>query len=385
MEKLYQIALPRKVVAGRGATAQIKDIVDRLKVENILLLVDGGVYKSGIVAPIEEMLRDYQVLVVDDTPPEPEYKQVLEIYEKIEDTRIELVLAVGGGSVMDTAKILAVMAKNPEYRDNLLDASLIAVRGLPTIFVPTTAGTGSEGTPNAIVVVPEKELKVGIVHEYFIPDVVILDPEMTRSLPPAVTAATGLDAFCHAIECFISKKANAFSDLYALKAINLIMKYLRRAYENGEDMEARENMLLAAFYGGLSIASSSTVAVHALSYPLGGKYRIPHGISNAILLPYVMEYNADQVLDKFREVAVAMELDIAGKDDEGIGKMVVQEIFQLTRDLNIPNDLKQYGIDEGDLEVLTNSAAEVTRLLNNNPKEMTKEDIRDVYLKLLEA
>ena len=275
------------------------------------------------------------------------------------------------------------MAKNPRYQDNLLDASHCC-EGLPTILCPPRRGRARR-TPNAIVVVPEKELKVGIVHEYFIPDVVILDPEMTESLPPAVTAATGLDAFCHAIECFISKKANAFSDLYALKAINLIMKYLRRAYENGEDMEARENMLLAAFYGGLSIASSSTVAVHALSYPLGGKYRIPHGISNAILLPYVMEYNADQVLDKFREVAVAMGLDIAGKDDEGIGKMVVQEIFQLTRDLNIPNDLKQYGIDEGDLEVLTNSAAEVTRLLNNNPKEMTKEDIRDVYLKLLEA
>lgn len=379
------MGLPRKVIAGIGSTSKIKEIIEQQNVNNILLLVDGGVYRSGTIAPIEEMLKDYRVTLINDSPPEPEYTQILETYSRMKDADIEMIIAIGGGSTMDTAKLLSVISKNPNYAKDLLDASLIKERGLPTIFVPTSAGTGSEGTPNSIVVVPERELKVGIVCEHFIPDYVILDAEMTRRLPLSITAATGVDAFCHAIECFISKKANPFSDMYALKAINLISRSLRKAYKNGDDIKARENMLLAAFYGGLCIASSSTVAVHALSYPLGGKYRISHGVSNAILLPYVMEYNADHVLEKFKDVALAMELDIEGKKDKEIGEIVTKEIFQLTQDLNIPNNLKEYGISEDDLDGLVNAAAEVTRLLSNNPKEMSKEDIRGIYLKVVGA
>ncbi|WFA08535.1 iron-containing alcohol dehydrogenase [Tissierella sp. Yu-01] len=383
MKKMFQMGLPRRVIAGEGATSEILNIVEESGLNNILLLADGGAYKAGSIAKIEEMLSGFNVTLLNDSPPEPEYKQVLETYNRMKDNNIEMIVAVGGGSIMDTAKILSVISTNPEYAKDLLNPSLIKKRGLLTIFVPTSAGTGSEATQNSIVVVPEKELKVGLVNSNFIPDYVILDAEMTIKLPPSVTAATGVDAFCHAIECYISKKANPFSDMYALKAINLISKNLRKAYTDGSDISARENMLLAAFYGGLCIASSSTVAVHALSYPLGGKYRIPHGVSNAILLPFIMEYNADHVLDKFRDVAIAMEINIENRSKEEIGKLVVEEIFNLTKDLNIPNSLKEYGITSEDLDGLVEAAAGVTRLLDNNPKVMSKEDIRNIYMKLM--
>lgn len=383
MTKMFEMGLPRRVIAGEGATSEILNIVEETGLNNILLLADGGAYRAGSITKIEEMLSRFNVTLLNDSPPEPEYKQVLETYNRMKDNNIEMIIAVGGGSIMDTAKILSAISTNPEYAKDLLNPSLIKNRGLLTIFVPTSAGTGSEATQNSIVVVPEKELKVGLVNSNFIPDYVILDAEMTIKLPPSVTAATGVDAFCHAIECYISKKANPFSDMYALKAINLISKNLRKAYTDGSDVSARENMLLAAFYGGLCIASSSTVAVHALSYPLGGKYRIPHGVSNAILLPFIMEYNADHVLDKFRDVAIAMEINIENRSKEEIGKLVVEEIFNLTKDLNIPNSLKEYGITSEDLDGLVEAAAGVTRLLDNNPKIMSKEDIRNIYMKLM--
>jgi alcohol dehydrogenase class IV len=383
MSNIYEMGLPRRVISGVGSSSRISEVIKDSGLNNILLLVDGGAYRSGATAKIEESISQYNVTMINDTPPEPEYKQVLEVYERMKDKEIELIVAIGGGSVMDTAKILAVLSTNPDYAKDLLDASLIKNRGLLTIFVPTSAGTGSEATQNSIVVVPEKELKVGIVNPNFIPDYVVLDAELTIKLPPAVTAATGVDAFCHAIECLISKKANPFSNMYALEAIKLISENVRAAYENGENIKARENMLLAAFYGGLCIASSSTVAVHALSYPLGGKYRIPHGVSNAILLPHVMEFNADHALEKFKQVAISMNIDTDGKNDEEISKEVTDSIYKMIDDLKIPNNLKEYGIGENDLEILVEGAANVTRLLDNNPKPMTKEDIRKIYLKLV--
>jgi len=383
MTNIVQMGLPRRVITGTGSISQLSAIVKDVRAENIMLLTDEGVYGTGITAQVEEMLSGYNTKLVKNVPPEPEYTQVLEIYSQIKNDKTEMIVAIGGGSVMDTAKILAVLATNPGYAEDLLNPLLIKNKGITTIFIPTSAGTGSEATPNSIVVVPEKELKVGVVNVNFIPDYVILDAEMTLKLPPSVTASTGADAFCHAIECFISKKANPFSDMYALKAISLITKSIRNAYNNGNDISAREDMLLAAFFGGMCIASSSTVAVHALSYPLGGKYRIAHGISNAILLPYVMEYNADYVENKFIDVAAAMGINTQNKNSTEISKAVTDEIFKMIDDIKIPHDLKKYGITADDLDTLVEGAAAVTRLLDNNPKPMTKDDIRNIYIKLI--
>ena len=295
----------------------------------------------------------------------------------------EIIVAIGGGSVMDAAKFVSVMLTNPEFYVDLTDKEKITNKPIPLICIPTSAGTGSEATPNAIILIPEKQVKVGVVHNYFLPTDVILDPLMTRSLPKSVTAATGLDAFCHCIETYISKKTNPFARLFGLEGIKLISKYLRRAYDNPNDMEAREKMAIAAFYGGVAITSSSTVAIHALSYPLGGTYHIAHGISNAILLPYVMEYNMDAIEDSIPDLCSAMGLDAEGLNIKEKGELLVKEIFALCRYVNIPESVIQYGVKPEDLDRLAISASEVRRLLDQNPKEMSIEDIKSIYIQLL--
>ena len=204
-------------------------------------------------------------------------------------------------------------------------------------------------------------------------------------MPPKVTASTGMDALCHAMECYISKKANPLSDTYALRAINLIARSLRKAYKNGADIDARHDMLLAALYGGMCIASSSTTAVHALAYPLGGKYHIPHGLSNAVLLPHVMQFNLDATVDKFRDIAQAMELDVLGISAVEAAQKMIDNLFDLVKELKINESLqlKERGISLADVDVMVEGAAKVTRLLNNNPKPMSREDMRNIYLKLL--
>ena len=196
-------------------------------------------------------------------------------------------------------------------------------------------------------------------------------------------ASTGMDALCHAIECYTSKKGNPFSEMIALKAISLISRSIRRAFNTGADIDARHDMLLGAMYGGMCIATSSTTAVHALAYPLGGKYRIAHGVSNAILLPFVMRFNAVGNEDKFRDVAVAMGLDVDPADSKAATERFIEAIFELNRDLQIPSDLKRWNITAADLDTLVEGAAKVTRLLDNNPRPMDKADIRAIYTQLI--
>lgn len=385
MQNPYYLKTPQNVTAGLGSIRCLTDLVRQSGAVRVTLMTDPGILNSGTLDLALPHLEaaGAKVLVVGTIPPEPEDRQVLEIYRQVAEHDTQLLVAIGGGSVMDTTKMVAVLLRNPDYASNLTDQSKIIHPGVPSIMVPTSAGTGSEATPNSIVVIPEKKLKVGVVHPLFLPTTVILDPQMTKSLPPAVTAATGLDAFCHAIETFISKKGNPLCSLFALEGIRLVSANLRRAYHDGNDLEAREQMLLAAFYGGVAISSSSTVAVHALSYPLGGSYRIAHGISNAILLPLVMEYNMDAIPDKVLPIAAAMGIDTTGLSIAEAGDAVVAAIYQLCRDVGIPDSLVPFGISEQDIEFLTDSASEVRRLLDQNPKEMSKEDIRAIYRKLL--
>jgi alcohol dehydrogenase len=309
--------------------------------------------------------------------------QVKAIVRQAKELGGEMVVGIGGGSAMDVAKLVAVLMTNDVSLEQLLGKAEIARRGLPMLMVPTTAGTGSEATPNAIVLVPEEEVKVGIVNSKLLPDSVILDPLMTLNLPPAVTASTGMDALAHAIECYTSKKANPFSDTFALKAVNLISNNLRRAYRKGQDIEACHGMLLGALFGGMCIATSSTTAVHALAYPLGGKYRVPHGLSNAVLLPQVMQFNLDAAADRFRDIAVAMGVDVGGLTTRQAGEKVIENLYALNTDLSVPSGVAGYGVTEADLDFLVGAASKVTRLLDNNPKPMTPSDMRAIYRRLL--
>ncbi len=381
----YSILNAGRIVAGPDSIEQIADIVKDYGASRVLIISDKGVARAGLIDRPKALLEaaGIAVSILDDTPPEPEVEQANAIVTAAKNSGCDMVVGIGGGSAMDVAKLTAVLLNNDVTLRELLDKAPIPRRGLPTLMIPTTAGTGSETTPNSIVLVPEDELKVGIVSPKLMPDCVILDPKMTLGLPPAITASTGMDALCHAIECYTSKKGNPFSEMIALKAISLITRSIRRAFNTGTDIDARHDMLLGAMYGGMCIATSSTTAVHALAYPLGGKYRIAHGVSNAILLPFVMRFNAVGNEDKFRDVAVAMGLDVDPADSKAATGKFIEAIFELNRDLRIPSDLKRWNITAADLETLVEGAAKVTRLLDNNPRPMDKADIRAIYTQLI--
>lgn len=385
---MYELQIPSDVICGRGALAQMLAHVKASGVERVGLLVDGAVYRQPAVEALVQELRACMqaVSLVSDIPAEPSVAQVLEVYAGLNRTRggMQMVIAIGGGSTLDTAKIICAMLTNPAYADDVTDVNRIVAKPCPLYVAPTSAGTGAEATINAIVLIPEKKVKQGVVHPFFLPQKVFLDAELTRSLPPKLTASTGLDAFCHCIETYISRKHTPFSRLYALEGLRLIARYLLRAYRDGEDMEAREGMLLAAFYGGVAIRCSSTVAVHALSYPLGGAYHIPHGIANAMLLPYVIAFNMDALGDDLYAIAEAMGLELPADDRAASEQAVVDAIFAMTTELGIPNRLSVFGVPASDLDFLVESAAGVRRLLDQNPKPMSRDDIASVYAKLFE-
>ena len=375
-----------RIVAGAGSLARLSELAAEFKAGRVLIVSDKGVAAAGLVEPARQALAaaGLAVTVIDNTPPEPEVRDVDAVMDAARAAGgVDLVVGIGGGSAMDVAKIVAVLLAHPVSLRDLLNKAPIPARGLPSVMVPTTAGTGSEATPNSIILVPEDELKVGIVSPLLMPDVVILDPLLTLSLPAHVTASTGMDALTHAIECYCSKKGNPFSDLYGLEAIRLIARSLRRAHDDGRDVQARADMLLGAFYGGACIATSSTTAVHALAYPLGGKYRIPHGLSNAILLPFVMEFNLEGSEPRFAAMARAMGLKVDGMADRAAGERFIAELVDLNADLGIKSTLRDKGVAEADLDGLVDSAAKVTRLLDNNPRPMSRSDMRTIYERLM--
>ena len=383
--KMAAIGLIRRIVEGCGSLDNIAAEVQAFGAQHVLMVTDKGVYNLGLTKGAETALQTagIELCIESDVPPEPTQAQVQAIFDKAAGFKADLVLAIGGGSAMDTAKLIALMLQNDLTVQDLLDGKRPQSRKVPLIMVPTTAGTGSEATPNAIVLVPEQNLKIGIVSDLMVCDTAILDAKLTQGLPPAITANTGIDALCHLMECYISKKHNPLSDAFCLRGISLIARSLRRAYTDGNDLVARADMLLASCFGGIAIAGSSTVGIHALSYPLGGRYHIPHGLSNAILMPYIMEENAPCCIERYGDIAQAMGLATSGKSPEEVAQMLVSELYAFNRDLHIHCDLKAKGITLEVVDELVTAAAKVTRLLNNNPKDLSHEDMKRIYCRLI--
>ena len=300
MLEQYTLKMPHAVYAGKGALANIKDITAQ-NAKKIAVFADQGIIGAGLLEAPLNYIKEAGVAyeIISDLAAEPTCDQAQDVVNEFRNKGCDFIVAVGGGSVMDTAKLCSILATDEYQVRDLLDNPKLAKKCVKSLMIPTTAGTGAEATPNAIVAVPEKELKVGIVNDEMIPDYVILDGEMIKNLPRKIAASTGIDAMAHAIECFTSNKANPFSDTFALKAFDLIINNIEAACDDKTADDARNNMLIAAFYAGVAITASGTTAVHALSYPLGGKYHIPHGVSNAIMLAPVMKFNEPVVREKF--------------------------------------------------------------------------------------
>jgi len=253
-----------------------------------------------------------------------------------------------------------------------------------SVLIPTTAGTGAEATKNAIIAIPSRNTKGAVVHQKLLPDLVLLDPGLTLSLPAGITATTGMDALCHAMECYLSKKANALSDLLALDAMKRIARSLRKTMGDGSDVDARSDMLLASYYAGMCITLSGTNAVHALSYPLGATYHIPHGQSNAMLLPYVMEQNVTAMPLKTEKAAECFGYD-RNNGKQNPAEYLVKELHSLLSDLSINTSLTDFGVKQEDMNTLIESAHQNRRLMDNNPVDLSKEQIGAIYSRLMEV
>ena len=292
---------------------------------------------------------------------------------------VDGIIAVGGGSAMDSAKVLAVSMGHNGKISALFGENNVSSRDIPLIAIPTTAGTGSEVTNIAILSDPEDQLKKGIVSEYLLPDVAIVAAEMTVSCPANVTAASGIDALVHALEAYLSVNASAITDALAMKAVTMIYPALPKAFANGKDLEARENMATGSLLAGLAFGNAGVGAVHALAYPLGGRYHLSHGMSNAVMLPHVMKANAEVSRERFVDIASAMKLEIQGHSTEDIVAQVLDAIEKICRDVEIPATLKHFGIPEQDIQTLAVEASKVTRLLRNNPRKLTVDEIEEIY------
>ena len=380
---MYFSHLPSRVFAGENAMAQLPGLCRGAR--SAVLMVDPGVLRGGIAeAPLAALASaGIQTTVFSDIPSEPTCNQAQALIDQCRSVKPDCLIAMGGGSVMDIAKLISVAPEGVTVRDLLADASG-ARRVLPTIMIPTTAGTGAEATPNAIVAVPEQQLKIGIVSQEMIPDAVILDGSNIRSLPRSVAAATGIDALCHAIECYTSKKATPFSDLYAMEALKLIFAHIEAACLDPDAVPAKDAMLLAAYYGGAAIACSGTTAVHALSYPLGGRYHIPHGVSNAIMLLPVMRFNLPACEERFARVWDMISPGVSEPDSKKASRLL-SRMEEIVRVLEIPMDLSGFGVSLRDLDELVTAGMKVQRLLQNNLRQVNPQDARCLYLEVLKA
>lgn len=381
----YSLKMPKNIIAGEHAIEQLAEIIAK-DIRKIVIFTDKGILGAGLVdlpkALIEQAGVDYTI--ISDIPAEPNYHEAQAMVDEFKQEQADFIIAIGGGSVMDVVKLASILATDEYTVKDLLDNPLLAKKQIISLMIPTTAGTGSEATPNSIVGVPEKELKIGIVNPEMIADYVILDSRMIKKLPKPIAAATGVDALCHAIECFTSAKANPISNTFALEALDLIMNNIIEACTNSEALAAKGRMLLGSFYAGVAITSSGTTAVHALSYPLGGKYHIAHGVSNAMLLTPVMKFNQPAIKDllavAYDRVVKTGDKDLSVDDKS---EYMLNQLEEIVKVLEIPTSLKEFDVPEEDLDGLVAAGMEVTRLLVNNKREVTPEDARKIYLEIL--
>ena len=388
MSTPYHFQTVKHIVHGPHSLDQLADklaLLDR-PVRRIAFITQPVIEQMGVVARVVEALaqKDVQTLIVRDVQPEPTIENVETVFrEQIAPFAPDAILSIGGGSVLDAAKLFAVRLTNEEPLRQWLGVDLIKQPGVPLVLVPTTAGTGSEVTPNAIVTLPDEELKVGIVSRHLLPQLVILDATLTVGLPKPITAATGMDAFIHALESYISTKANPISDMYAMESMRLIGANLIEAYRNGQLLPARQAMLLGSMYGGLALTAAGTAAVHALAYPLGGMFNITHGVANSMLLPHVMAFNRDAIVPRLATVAHALALARHDDSEQAAADKLLAALREWTAVLEIPQDLRSFGVSEEHLEPLAVAASKVKRLLGNNPKVLSHDDIKAIYQRLL--
>ena len=379
--KTFSFTGAKKIIFGNGSFAGLAEHLSELKVSRPLVVLDGNLAGTGFGERIAGLLDKAKIdfVLYDKAVPEPPIELADEGAKLAIRKRCDGVVGIGGGSAMDLAKAIAVLAANKGKAEDYLGLNRVPGPGLPKIMVPTTAGTGSEVTFTAVFIRKKLKKKEGMNSPYLYPELALLDPELTLTLPPHATAATGIDALCHAIESYTSINASPMSEMMSLEAIGLISDNLRTAVHDGTNLEAREAMLLGSLYAGLGLANAGVTAVHSLSYPLGGKYGISHGLANTIMLPRVMAFNLPGAREKFVDIAEIMGEIVDDLPLREAAYLAVEAVEALIEDCGVFTTLEELEIPEADFPELAKVAMTVARPLANNPCKMTPEEMVEIY------
>ena len=371
----------KRIVFGLGSIERVGAEIRGLKAKKVLVVTDPGIVQAGLLEPLKYSLQETNITfaLFDGVEPDPRLEVVRQCAEMGRKEGVEALIGYGGGSSLDIAKVAAVMLTNEGDLAQFFGIDLIPNPGLPVILIPTTAGTGSEVTPIAILSDTREKLKKGVVSPYLFPEVALLDPQLTVGLPPAVTAFTGLDALIHAIESYTSVNAFDLTDHLAYRAMELIYDNIRTAYARGEDLEARAHMLEGSLLAGMAFANAGVTAVHAFAYPLGGEFHVAHGLANSVMLPHVMRFNLLGNLPKFADIGSALGLDTDQLTDKEAALEALEAVEDLMADLSIPRRLRDLNIPREAIPPLAEGVMKVTRLLANNPRRIALEDARRIY------
>ncbi len=346
LQRLYIVSIPPVI-------AQISDALKTLQQHGITIAINGSIAGEPSFADFEKLLQEARAFEADS------------------------IVGIGGGSVMDTAKLIAAQLKNTQTTAEVVGIRNLKQRSTYMACIPTTSGTGSEVSPNALFV-DDTGAKVGVISPFLVPDAAYIDPALTVSVPAAITASTGIDALTHCLEAYANNFAHPVIDLIALEGVRLVARYLRRACEDGNDMEARAQVALGSMYGGMCLGPVNTAAVHALSYPLGVSYHVPHGLSIALLLPYVMEFNLSAAPARYAQLALALGAE-PGHSEEETARRGIKQIRQLIQDCQLPASLEELNIPYDSIDKMAEDALKIQRLLKNNVRVLTQKDAADIY------
>lgn len=371
------IQFPGKLVFGKGCLSALPDELIALSCASVYIVTITPLLTQ--IEPLVQKLKSANITVAINTgiEQEPAFADFENLITEAREVNPDTVLGIGGGSVLDIAKLVAAQLNNTQTLTDIVGIGLLKGRTKRLICVPATSGTGSEVSPNAILVDDENQKK-GIISPYLVPDMVYVDPLLTMSVPAAITAATGLDALTHCLEAYTNKFAQPFIDMYAFEGMRLIAANITQAVNNGSDEEARTQVAMGSLLGGFCLGPVNTAGVHALSYPLGSLFHLPHGLSNALLLPYVMKFNIPAATQKYAGVAIALGCE-RGSNDHETAQKGIEKIKQLIAECGIPARLSKLNIPLGAIPQMAEDAMKITRLLKNNPRPITYQDAVDIY------
>lgn len=369
---------PARIMFGNGTVTQVPEELLARGWRRVFVVTGQRIAESNGSTIAAWRQAGLDVVLFAEVDREPEIELFEAVLAAARGCSPDVIVGFGGGSSIDVAKLVAALLDGAQNVREVFGIGLLKGRARPLVCIATTAGTGADVSPNAILLDEQEKLKKGVVSPFLVPDIAVCDPELTHSVPPAVTAATGIDALVHCMEAYANKFAHPVVDVWALEGIRRIGRSIVTAVRQGDNHEARADVMLGALCGGLCLGPVNTAAVHALSYPLGGSYRVAHGVGNSLLMPHVFRFNLPAMPQRYADIAVALGC-ARGSDDIATAEAGLARLVELSRECSIPQRLDEVGVPAADIPALAAAAMKVTRLLKNNPRELTAADAEAIY------